>query len=127
MPGVDVKEVGAERLFDVVAEPEAEHVDIERHHRVDVLDRQHGMADAERTGTEAGNRTSRAERRIGDLGAVKCLKPIAGGAGRGSSAAPSASSQPKKRAPSGIERSITMRCLRSSIRNDSNEGLRSTG
>ena len=29
MPGVDVEEIGAERLFDVVGQSEAEHVDIE--------------------------------------------------------------------------------------------------
>jgi hypothetical protein len=36
------------------------------------------MADAERAGAESGNRTARAERRIVDLGAVKCFEPIAG-------------------------------------------------
>src|SRR5712692_11490840 len=77
MPRVDMKEVGAKRLLHVVAEPEAEHVDVERHHRVDVFDRQHGVSKAERTGAEAGNRTAGAERRIVDLGAVKCLETIA--------------------------------------------------
>src|SRR5580704_7190153 len=78
MARVDMKEVGAKRPFDVVAEPEAEQVDIERHHCVDVLDREHGMADTERAGAETGNRTAGAEWRVVDLGAVKCFEPIAG-------------------------------------------------
>ena len=77
MPRVDVKEIGAKRLLHVVAEPEAEQVDIERHHRVDVFDRQHRVAEAERTGAEAGNRTAGTKRRLVDLGAVKCLQAIA--------------------------------------------------
>src|SRR6266851_6247211 len=77
MPRVDMKEVGAKRLLHVVAEPEAEHVDIERHHRVDVFNRQHGVSKAERTGAETGNRTAGVERGIVDLGAVKCLETIA--------------------------------------------------
>ena len=52
MPRVDVEEIRAKRLLDVVGEPEAEHVDIEWHYRVDALDRQHGMAEAERPGAE---------------------------------------------------------------------------
>src|SRR5258708_37287911 len=79
MPRVDVKEVGAKRLLDVVAEPEAEHVDIERHHRVEVFDRQHGVAEAERTGAETGNRTAGTKRRVVDLGAGKLLQSIARG------------------------------------------------
>src|SRR5450432_4773724 len=58
MPRVDVKEVGAKRPLHVVGKRKAEQVDIERHHRVDVLDRQHRVAEAERTGTETGNRTA---------------------------------------------------------------------
>src|SRR6202022_4539787 len=77
MPRVDVKEVGAKRLLHVVAEPEAEHADVERHHRVDIFDRQHGVSKAERTGAETGNRTAGAERRIVDLGAIKRLETIA--------------------------------------------------
>ena len=78
MARVDVKEVGAKRLLHVVAEAEAEHIDIERHHRVDMLDRQHGVAEAERAGAEAGNRTARDKRRLVDLGPVKCLEAVAG-------------------------------------------------
>ena len=37
------------------------------------------MAEAERAGAEAGDRAAGAERRVGDLGAIKCLEPIAGG------------------------------------------------
>ena len=77
MPRVDVKEVGTKRFLHVVAEPKAEQVDVERHHRVDVLDRQHGVAQSERPGAEAGNRTAGAKRRIVNLGAVKRLQPIA--------------------------------------------------
>ena len=79
MPRVDVKEIGAKRFQDIVGKPEAEHVDIERHHRIDIFDRQHGMAEPERTGAETGNRTAGEERRVVDLGAIKCLQPIAGG------------------------------------------------
>ncbi len=79
MPRVDVEEIGAKRLLHVVAEPEAEQIDVERHHRIDILDRQHGVAEAESTGAEAGNRAAGAERRLVDLRAVKCLEAIAGG------------------------------------------------
>src|SRR6266404_7264407 len=75
---VDVKEVGSKRFLHIVAEPEAEQVDIKRHHRVDVFDRQHGVAKAERTGAETGNRTAWAERRVVDFRAVKYLQTIAG-------------------------------------------------
>src|SRR5229473_8316306 len=78
MPRVDVKEVGAKRSLHVVGKRKAEQVDIERHHRVDVFDRQHRVAEAERTGAEAGNRTAGTERCVVDLGAVKYLQTIAG-------------------------------------------------
>src|SRR3979490_2242322 len=78
MPRVDVKEVGAKRLLHVVGKPEAEQVDVERHHRVDVFDRQHGVAKTERAGSETGNRTARTERRVVDFRAVKYLQTIAG-------------------------------------------------
>src|SRR5467141_2330265 len=77
MSRIDMKEVGAKRLLHVVGKPEAQQVDIEPHHRVDALDRQDGVAEAERTGAETGNRAARAKRRIVDLGAVKCLQSIA--------------------------------------------------
>src|SRR5260370_6964991 len=64
MPRVDVKEVGAKRLLHVVAEPKAEQVDVERHHRVDVLDRQHGVAQSKRAGAETGHPTAGADLRI---------------------------------------------------------------
>ena len=79
MPRVDMEEVGAKRLFDVVGKSEAEHVDIERHHGFDVLDRQHGVPEAERAGAKARDRTSRHERRVVDLGAMKRFQPVAGG------------------------------------------------
>src|SRR5258708_35475587 len=79
MPCVDVEEIGAERLFDVVGKPEAEHVDIERHHGGDDFDGEHGVAEAEWTGTETRNRTAGPERCVVDLGAVKRLEPVAGG------------------------------------------------
>src|SRR3984893_11456449 len=78
MPRVDVKEVGAKRSLHIVGKPEAKEVDIERHHRVDVLDRQHRVAEAERTGAETGNRTAGTERGVVDLGAGTCLEAIAG-------------------------------------------------
>src|ERR1700730_9328702 len=78
MARVDVEEIGAERLFDVIRESEAEQIDIERHHRVDIFHRQHGMAETERPGAEARDRTARLEWRLVDLGAVKRLQPIAG-------------------------------------------------
>ena len=78
MPRVDVEEIGAERFFDVVGQPEAEHVDIERHDRLDILDRQHGVPKPERAGAESRNRSSRHERRVVDLGAVKRFQPVAG-------------------------------------------------
>src|SRR5258708_4129357 len=56
MPRVDVKEVGAKRLLHVVGKPEAEQVDVEQHHRVDVFDRQHGVAKAEPGGAGGGGR-----------------------------------------------------------------------
>src|SRR4030088_261923 len=77
MPRVDVEEVGAKRLLHVIAEPEAEQVDIERHHRVDVLDREHGVSQAERAGAESGDRTSRTERRLVDLRAIERLEAVA--------------------------------------------------
>src|SRR5882724_6618057 len=78
MPRVDVKEVGAKRLLHVVGKPEAEQVDVERHHRVDVFDRQHGVAKTERAGAETGNRTAWTERRVVDFRTVKYLQTIAG-------------------------------------------------
>ena len=57
----------------------AQHVDIERHHRVDVFHRQHGVAKPERAGAKTGNRTAGKERRIVDLGAVKGFEAIARG------------------------------------------------
>ena len=74
-----MEKIGAERFFDVVGKPEAEPVDIECHHRVDVLDRQHGMSDAERAGAETRDRAPRTEWRVVDLGAVECLEPVAAG------------------------------------------------
>ena len=59
MPRIDVEEVGPKWLLDVVAKTEAEHVDVERHHGIDVLDRQHGVAEAERAGAKARDRTAR--------------------------------------------------------------------
>src|SRR5579863_5123262 len=59
MAGVDMKEVGAKRLLHVVAEAEPQYIDVEWHHRVDMLDRKHGVAEAERAGAEAGNRDFR--------------------------------------------------------------------
>src|ERR1700692_1463723 len=61
MPRVDVKEVGTKRFLHVVAEPKAEQVDVERNNSADVLDRQHGVAQSERRGAEAGNRTAGAK------------------------------------------------------------------
>src|SRR6476620_5547392 len=87
VPRVDVKEVGAKRLLHVVAEPEAEHVDVERRHRVDVLNRQNGVAQAERAGAKTGNRTAGTERCVVDLRAVKCLETIAGGIAKRNQAA----------------------------------------
>src|SRR3954467_14455202 len=72
---VDVAEIGAERLEDVIAQPEAEHVAIEGQHIIDTLHREHGMAHAERTGSEAGDVASWMEWLGTDLGAVKRLKP----------------------------------------------------
>src|SRR5436305_7728015 len=71
MPRIDVEEIGAKRLLHVVAESKAEHVDIERHHRVDIFHRQYGVAEPERPGAKTGNRAARKERRIVDRGAVK--------------------------------------------------------
>src|SRR5882757_2015950 len=79
MPRIDVEEIGAKRLLHVVAELKAEYVDIERHHRIDVFHRQHRVSKAERAGAKTGNRTARTERRVVDLGAVKCLEAIARG------------------------------------------------
>src|ERR1700731_2469417 len=79
MPRVDVKEVGAKRLLNVVGEGEAEHVDVERHHRINVLYCQHGVTKAERSGAETGDRTARSKRCLVDTGAVKRLQAIAGG------------------------------------------------
>src|SRR3954466_12037570 len=79
MPRIDVEEIGAKRLLHVVAERKAEHVDIERHHRVDIFHREHGVSKPERAGAETGDRTTRKERGVGDLGAVKRLETIARG------------------------------------------------
>src|ERR1700691_1372586 len=79
MPCVDVKEAGAKRFLHVVAEPEAEQIDVERHHRIDIFNRQHGMAEAERTGAESRYRTAGAKRRLVDLSTIKCLEAIAAG------------------------------------------------
>src|SRR6267142_2134378 len=79
MPRIDVEEIGAKRLLHVVAELEAQHVDIERHDRVDVFHREYRVSKPERAGAKTGNRAARKERRLVDLGAVKCLKTIARG------------------------------------------------
>src|ERR1700736_471693 len=79
VPRVDVEEIGAKRLFDVVTEPEAKHVDIERHHGRDVFDRQHRVAEAERAGAKTRDRAAGLEWRLVDLGAIKSLEAIAGG------------------------------------------------
>src|SRR3954470_13365003 len=79
MTRIDVEEIGAKRLLHVVAQLKAEQVDIERHHRVDVFHRQHGVSKPERAGAKTGNRTARKERRLVDLGTVKCLETIARG------------------------------------------------
>src|SRR3954470_1006051 len=55
MPRIDVEEKSAKRLLHVVAERKAEHVDIERHHRVDVFNREHSVAEPERAGAKTGN------------------------------------------------------------------------
>jgi len=99
------------------------------------------VAEAERAGAETGNRAAGAERRLVDLGRVKGLQTIAGGiakrnqpadapgvgqrlrlgrdmnlmlfqsAASSSRPAASATSQPKKRAPSGMARSMTITLL----------------
>src|SRR6516165_4121107 len=79
MARIDVEEIGAERLFDVVGKAEAEQIDIERHHGFDVFDHQHRMAEPERSGPESRYRTSRAKWRLVGLGAMKALQAVAGG------------------------------------------------
>src|SRR5258705_6224672 len=58
MPRVDVKEIGAKRLLQVVGEAEAEQVDVERHHRVDIFNRQHGMSEGQPSRAGTRNRTA---------------------------------------------------------------------
>src|SRR2546423_12119106 len=77
VPRIDMEEVGPERFCDVVAEPEAQQIDIERHHRIDVLHRQHGMPEAERAGAETGDVAAGPKWRGVDLGAPKCFEPVA--------------------------------------------------
>ena len=76
---IDVEEVGDERVQNVVAEPEAEHVLVERHRRLDLRHVEHAMADPEWTGAEAGDGTSRLERIARDLRPAECLEHVAGG------------------------------------------------
>src|SRR3954470_17891644 len=79
MPRIDVEEIRAKRLLHVVAEAKAEHVDIERHHRVDVFHRQHGVSKPERAGAKTENRTARKERRLIDLGAENASRRLPAG------------------------------------------------
>src|ERR1700719_4885568 len=79
MARVDVEEIGAERLLDIVGETEAKQVDIERHHLINAFNRQHDMAKPKRSGAEAGNRAARRKWRVVDFGAIKSLTAVAGG------------------------------------------------
>src|SRR5262252_6921640 len=74
---IGVEEVGVERSHHIVGQAEPEHVAIERHGVVDVLDVQHGMTHAERSGAEARDRAAGLERLARGLGAVDDFEPIA--------------------------------------------------
>ena len=63
----------------VVAQPEAQHILVERHQRADVIGGQHQVPQPERPGAEAGDAAARTERRIADGRAVEQLEPVAGG------------------------------------------------
>ena len=75
---IDVEEVGRERLGEIVAQLEAEDVDIERNDVVDLLAVEHGVTHAERAGAESGDRAAGLERIAGGLGAVHHLEAVAG-------------------------------------------------
>src|ERR1700730_14435132 len=78
MPRVDVQKEGLEWRKDVIGQLEAEHIGVERHHGIDLPDRQHRVAQSERAGAKARDRAPRLERADIDVRAVKRLEPIAG-------------------------------------------------
>src|SRR5204863_273246 len=73
--------IGLERLEDVIAEREAEHVPIEGKHIVEPLDREHRVAHAERAGPESRDVAAGPERLRAYLGAMKRFEPVADGIG----------------------------------------------
>ena len=131
MAGVDVHEIQRHRRAHEVSDPEAQQVPIECKGRVDVGHHQHGMSHALRPSTETPYMPCRAEWFIGDLTTVERLHTVAGRIAEGNhlsgatlvrhgGAFPphrdaglfqprrqriegraSATSQPKKRSPSG--------------------------
>src|SRR5262245_43753558 len=152
---IGVEEIGVERSHHVVGQAEPEHVAIERHGIVDVLDVQYGVTHAERSGAEARDRAAGLERIARGLGAMEDFKPVAqrigkhdkvldaalirkrepratstpacsSRAAKPSSAAASATSQPKNATPSPPSSLTSTRCLRSSIRSARLLPLRST-
>ncbi len=72
-----MEEVGGERLGEIVAQPEAEDVLVERQHVVDLLAVEHRVTHAERAGAEAGDGAAGLERIGGGLGAVRHFEAVA--------------------------------------------------
>jgi hypothetical protein len=79
MARIDVEEIGRKRPQPIIAELEAEHVLVKRHHIGDALEMHHHVPHAQRTGAKAGNVAAGLERIAGGFRAVKNLQPVAGG------------------------------------------------
>ena len=74
---IEMKEIGLEGPQNIVAQPEAEDVGIERHDVIEPGRREYRVSHAERTGAEAGDGASRLERLGRELGAVERFEPVA--------------------------------------------------
>src|ERR1041385_7988524 len=76
MAWVDMAEIGAERLEDVVAQAEAQNIAIERQDVIGTLNRKHRMAHAERPRAKSRDAAARSKWLSTYLGTVKRLQPI---------------------------------------------------
>src|SRR5437763_1654982 len=76
MARIDVKEKRLERLEDVIAEVEVEHVPVEGNDIIQAFDGEYRMTHPERPGAKARDRAPRPERLTRNFRAVKCLKPV---------------------------------------------------
>src|SRR5262245_56116841 len=82
MARINMAEIGAERLENVIAQAKSQDAPVERRPVIDALDREHGVPHAERAGAEARDAAAGAKWLRAHLGAMKRFEPVAEGIGK---------------------------------------------